>query len=250
MPETSARCPLAIASHSGTDSASDTSIRPGWRITASPCANVSTNVASTRAIFCGSTRSMPRTSRPMRSGCPASANRTPPPAIAAAAATRPPTLTRANSDGSPPTAPGPAVSTKNANNIRTVMRSSRRSRMIVANAAVAFRFSRRARRYGRRTSPARAGSRNEAAKPMTVIRNAVAEVGAADGRQEILPAQGPDRVGHACDRDCERQRPRIGAAGLRPDVRHVHTAEKDAQQPEGQQENEGVPDSWLHAAGQ
>jgi hypothetical protein len=41
--------------------------------------------------------------------------------------------------------------------------------MIVAKHAVGGSPSRRARRYGRRTSPARAGSRKLAAKPMTVV---------------------------------------------------------------------------------
>ena len=45
--------------------------------------------------------------------------------------------------------------------------------MIVANAAVGGSPSRRASRYGRSTSPGRAGSRKLAAKPMTVVRNAV-----------------------------------------------------------------------------
>ena len=45
--------------------------------------------------------------------------------------------------------------------------------MIVAKAAVAGSPSRLASRKGRITSPARAGSRNVAANPMTVVRNAV-----------------------------------------------------------------------------
>ena len=51
--------------------------------------------------------------------------------------------------------------------------SSTRSRMIVAKAAVALSPSLRASRYGRMTSPARAGSRKLAAKPITVARKAV-----------------------------------------------------------------------------
>ena len=48
--------------------------------------------------------------------------------------------------GSPEMTPGPTVNTKAANSSSTVTRSSSRSRMIVANADVAFRCSRRARR--------------------------------------------------------------------------------------------------------
>ena len=48
-----------------------------------------------------------------------------------------------------------------------------RSTTIVANAAVALSPSRRASRYGRITSPARAGSTADAAKPITVVRKTV-----------------------------------------------------------------------------
>ena len=46
-----------------------------------------------------------------------------------------------------------------------------RSTRIVANAAVALSPSCRASRYGRITSPARAGNTADAAKPITVVRN-------------------------------------------------------------------------------
>ena len=63
--------------------------------------------------------------------------------------------------------------TKNASIASTVIMSSTRSITIVAKVAGALRPSCRARRYGRSTSPARAGSTPSAAKPMTVVRNAV-----------------------------------------------------------------------------
>ena len=119
--------------------------------------------------------------------------------------------------------------------------------MMVANAAVALRPSRRASRYGRMTSPARAGNRNVAAKPITVVLNAVPKVGRANRRQQVLPPQGANGVGHTGYGDRQQQRPRVGAAGFTPDVGDVHAAKENAQQPEGQQEDEGVPNSWLHA---
>src|SRR4029079_1587669 len=53
------------------------------------------------------------------------------------------------------------------------MVSRSRSRMIVANAAVALRRSRFASRYGRSTSPARAGRSALAANPMSLVRSAL-----------------------------------------------------------------------------
>ena len=52
-------------------------------------------------------------------------------------------------------------------------RSSSRSSTIVAKADDGFMLSRLASRYGRITSPARAGSRKLAANPMTVVVNAL-----------------------------------------------------------------------------
>ena len=144
-------------------------------MTARPCANDSTKLATARASLAGRTRSTRSAQRPMRSGWPASTNRSPSPVRAASAASCPPSLTRANAVGSPET-PDPGISATNTpKSSRTVIRSSSRSRMIVANAAVALRFSFRASRYGRITSPARAGSRKLAANPITVVRKAFAK---------------------------------------------------------------------------
>ena len=50
--------------------------------------------------------------------------------------------------------------------------SSRRSTTIVASTALALNRSRRASRYGRRTSPNRPGSTAVVANPITVARTA------------------------------------------------------------------------------
>jgi hypothetical protein len=76
-----------------------------------------------------------------------------------------------------------------AKSMTTVATSSRRSMMIVANVAVALRPSVRARRYGRRISPMRAGSRNVAVKPMTVVRNAVRKRAWPIGRRSACHRQ-------------------------------------------------------------
>ena len=95
-------------------------------------------------------------------------------------------------------------------------RSSSRSRMIVANADVGVRFSRRASRYGRSTSPARAGSRKLAANPMTVVSERVENRVGADRRQQRLPAPGAQRVGQQRDDDGDRQQRRDRRGALRP----------------------------------
>ena len=71
----------------------------------------------------------------------------------------------------------------------TVARSSSRSTMTVANVAVAFMPSCRASRYGRSTSPTRAGSRNVAVNPMTVVRNAVRKRACPIGRRSACHRQ-------------------------------------------------------------
>ena len=68
--------------------------------------------------------------------------------------------------------PGSKNSTNDASSMTHVTASSTRSMMIVAKVAVALSPSCRARRYGRITSPARAGSTALAAKPIVVVRNA------------------------------------------------------------------------------
>ena len=84
---------------------------------------------------------------------------------------------------------GPTVNTNAANSSSTVARSSSRSSTIVANADDGFICSRLASKYGRITSPARAGRRKLAANPITVVVNAL-----------------PNRVGPmGARRNCQRQ---------------------------------------------
>ena len=143
--------------------------------------------------------------------------------------------------GSPRTAmPGRRASTKTPNSSSTVTRSSSRSRMIVAKAAVARQPLRGAPAgTAGALRPARAGSRKLAAKPMTVVRNAVAETGRPDRRQQVLPAERAQRVGEHVTHDA-----RAAAAGRRRGVFRPrrrpcpHCGEK-RQQPDRQQRGRG-----------
>ena len=98
-----------------------------------------------------------------------------------------------------------------ASRTSTVSMSSSRSRTIVANAPVALIRSCRARKYGRMTSPARAGSTLLAAKPTAVARNAFAKLGVPSGSSRYCqrrrespgsrtssPATAPATPGRAC----------------------------------------------------
>jgi hypothetical protein len=90
----------------------------------------------------------------------------------AAAAVRPPTWIARYVAGSERARVGPAVNRKIANSTSTVAMSNTRSSTTVAKVAGTLSFSLLASTYGRRNSPARAGRRKLAAKPMTVARNA------------------------------------------------------------------------------
>ncbi len=67
--------------------------------------------------------------------------------------------------------------------------SSRRSRITVANAPVALNGSCRDRKYGRMTSPARAGSTALAANPTAVALNAFTKLGIPSGSSRYCHRQ-------------------------------------------------------------
>ncbi len=90
---------------------------------------------------------------------------------ATGAITSPPNRIARNTAESFASSPGSNQIRNAASSNSTATRSRMRSTRIVANAAVALRPSRRASRYGRITSPARAGRIAEAPKPITVVRN-------------------------------------------------------------------------------
>ena len=172
------------------------------------------------------------------------------PATAAAAASRPPTLTRANCAGSPETTPGSTVSTNHANSSRTATRSSSRSRMIVANAAVALRPLASGQQI--RPNDLAGSGRQQERRGEADNRRAKgdAEVRAADAARADTASGRPEAYVDAGDR-----RPPAGAApgwrgGFRPKRSPRSTLRrKNAQQPEGQQEDQGGANSWLHAPG-
>ena len=99
-----------------------------------------------------------------RSGCPAMKNITSSAPTATGAITSPPNRIAWNTAESRASSPGSNQIRNAASSSSTATRSRMRSTRIVANAAVALRPSRRASRYGRITSPARAGSTAEARK--------------------------------------------------------------------------------------
>ena len=180
-----------------------------------------------RASRAGSTRSMPQREPAQALGVPGQREeqRRARPARPAAA-TSPPNLTRANCAGSPEIAPGAAVSTNTANSSSTVTRSSSRSRMIVANAAVALQAL-APREQIRPDHFAGAGRQQKRrGKP----DNRRPERGAEAGRARSAPAdiasgtRGRRRSRRSAT-EREQQRPRVGAAGFGPDVRHVRRCE-------------------------
>ena len=91
----------------------------------------------------------------------------------------------------------PKMNTNDASSTSTVIMSSTRSRMMVAKAPVALMFSWRDRKYGRMTSPARAGRIVLAAKPTAVARNELAKLGRPSGSSRYCQRHDADRQVHA-----------------------------------------------------
>ncbi len=81
--------------------------------------------------------------------------------------------------------------------------------MIVANVAVALSPSCRASRYGRITSPARAGSTALAANPIVVVRNAGRKPRVADRREQVLPPKRAQHHRQHGDGRRQRDQPRV-----------------------------------------
>ena len=124
------------------------------------------------------------------------------------------------------------------------MRSSTRSITIVAIVAVTLRPSCRASRYGRRMSPARAGSSPRAANP---ISSRERRCGTASGRS------GAAGIASATARITERQRPRTRSASTSRSRRarahlHPHVAEvRVAQEPREQGNRQNRDDDRTYA---
>ena len=118
--------------------------------------------------------------------------------------------------------------------------------MIVAKVAVALSPSCRASRYGRITSPARAGSTALAAKPIVVVRNAGAKPRVADRREQVLPPQRAQH--HRQHRDGRRQRnqPRIGMPDLRPDDVEMGAAKEKREQANRQHDDDDGAKRFPH----
>ena len=95
-----------------------------------------------------------------------------------------------------------------------------------------------ARKYGRMTSPARAGSTALAAKPTAVARNALAKVVAPSGSSRILPAQGANReIGeHRRQRNSQPSGPR--ARDLPRARPKIHVVQEQRDQRQGERQND------------
>ena len=184
-----AQMPSAMHSHSGTDQTSATNSRPGRRIAPSPLANFSATRASMPASFDGSARSSRVSVRSIRAGWPASTKSTIERRDRDRARHRPrPLHGRERHRIGMPHRSRPNTKTNDASSNSTVSMSSRRSRMTVAKAPVALIRSWRARKYGRMTSPARAGRTLLAANPTAVARKALAKLVLPERLEQILPA--------------------------------------------------------------
>ena len=127
-----------------------------------------------------------------------------------------------------------------------VTASSSRSMMIVANVAVALNPSCRASKYGRITSPARAGSTALAANPIVVVRNAGRKPRVADRLEQVLP---PKRAKHhRHDRDGRRQRdqPGIRKLDFRPDDVQMGAAKEKREQANRQDDDDDGAKRFPH----
>ena len=120
--------------------------------------------------------------------------------------------------------------------------------MIVANVAVALSPSLRASRYGRSSSPARAGSSEEAANPMIVVLSAGAEAHVADGPQQVLPAGRAETVGQARDDQRGHQQIDARARDLGADLTEVGVAKEQGQQARGRHDRDDRTQVLSHAA--
>ena len=141
---------------------------------------------------------------------------------ATGAITSPPKRIALNTTESRASTPG-SNHTRNASSSNsTATRSITRSTRIVANAAVALRPSFRASRYGRITSPARAGNTADAANPITVVRNTL---------RNFVGPNGPSRY---CQRSARIRNVRAVSAidkamkSARADRTAVHTFARSA----------------------
>ena len=92
-----------------------------------------------------------------------------------------------------------------ASSTSTVNMSSTRSRMTVANAPVALIRSWRDRKYGRMTSPARAGSIAARRKPDRRGAKRIGKARPAERLEQVLPSPRPDRQIHEHRRQRQRQ---------------------------------------------
>ena len=73
-----------------------------------------------------------------------------------------------------------------------------------------------------------------------------AEPGAAEGRQQVLPAEGPERIRGERRRQGQEQRERVGAPGFGPHAAQVGVAKRKREQPHREQQDEDGANAAPH----
>ena len=168
--------------------------------------------------------------------------------IATGAITRPPNRIALNNTESRDSTPGSNQIRNASSSSNTATRSSTRSTTIVANAAVALSPSRRASRYGRITSPARAGSTADAAKPITVVRNTVRKRVGPSGSSKYC--QRSARITNVRTVSADRQPDQIRSRcrHRRPHPSQIGFPKKDGKQANGKTDDHHRPDDVAQTA--
>ena len=120
--------------------------------------------------------------------------------------------------------------------------------MIVANVAVALSPSCRASRYGRITSPARAGRTALAANPIVVVRNAAAKRAWPIGASRYCHRIARSTMRHHGDGRRERNQPRIRLLHLRPDDVEMGAAKEKREQADREHDDDNGAKRFLHVS--
>ena len=167
----------------GNDHASAVPSGPRPRVAATASRNRCTVPANRSVLPRGKRDNSRRAPRPARSGSAAAPSMMPNAATTSRPATRANALSPTSRSLLAAETCGPANATSTEKMRHMTSRSSRRSITLVAKTAARLNCSRRARTYGRASSPRRPGSRVFAANPMTVARRVARKLARPTGRR-------------------------------------------------------------------
>ncbi len=214
-------------------------------MTARPCAKVSTNPATARASLSGRTRSTPSARRPRRSGEGEEQSEQ---AQRACRCHQPSPLDAGIQRGV-------------AGQRRRVDDHDEHAEQQQHGHQVEHALQDDGRECGRRGEPLPPGEqkrpnhlpgagRQEKACGKTNDRGFESgrKPGRPNGRQQILPTQGAERIGQQHRQLSKREQPTVGVPGFGPHGGEIHPAEEVCQQPDRQQEDEGRTKSGPHEA--